>query len=61
VQNDLVGSVFTLIELLQDGDQFQVQSSPVNRNIKLVTSDVKMQIRILHVVCEQSLDMPKPQ
>ena len=31
------------------------KSSPANPDIKLVTIDVKMQIRTLHAVCKQSL------
>jgi len=31
------------------------KSSPVNPDIKLVTIDVKIQIRTLHAVCKQTL------
>jgi hypothetical protein len=34
------------------------KSSPANPDIKLVTIDVKMQIRTLHVVCKHSLAIP---
>jgi hypothetical protein len=34
------------------------KSCPANPDIKLVTIDVKMQIRTLHAVCKQSLAIP---
>jgi hypothetical protein len=55
VQNDQVW-----FSLQQDLRKMETdsKSSPANPDIKLVTIDVKMQIRTLHAVCKQSLAIP---
>jgi hypothetical protein len=55
VQNDQV--VFSLQQDLRKMET-DSKSSPANPDIKLVTIDVKMQIRTLHAVCKQSLAIP---
>jgi hypothetical protein len=49
--------VFSLQQALRKMET-DSKSSPANPDIKLVTIDVKMQIRALHAVCKHNLDIP---